>query len=537
MIPEQTVETPASLSMSPYTGTWTSSEASHLLRRTMFGPTFQQIQDAVTNGMNITISSLFTIPAINPPLTYEVTEGVAPFGTTWVTSVYPAGDTQPTENTRNNSLAAWMMQKINTESLSIAEKMCLFWQNHFAAESTFDARATYNYHSLIRTHALGDFKQFLKEMSVDPSMLFFLNSVSNQVFSPNENFARELLELFSIGKGLQIASGDYSNYTEQDVLEGAKILTGWTVDGMRSETITTPVAVFNPTYHDTSSKQLSAHFGNATIAANGATEYQDYIDVIFQQPALATFICKKIYRFFVNYDLTTDVETTVIPVMANTFITSNFSVLAVMDELLKSEHFYDVSLRGTMIKNPLECIFSMLNTSNSVPNFDLATNLEMYTNIYYFAGTLGQAYGSPPNVGGWPAYYQAPSYSKLWINSTYIKQRFMIGYYLTMLTGIEINGNFYKIDALNLVNGLSSPSNPIAVIDDLCIVFCPKAIDTVKKLTLKAILTNNLPDFEWTTQYTDYTNNLGNTTYSDPVRIRVESVLASIFQMPEFQTV
>ncbi len=537
MIPEQNVETPVSLSMSPYSGAWTSSEASHLLKRTMFGPTFQQIQDSVTNGIDATIANLLTVPLINPPLTYESTEAIAAFGTTWVTSVYPTGDSQPTENTRNSSLSAWMMQKINTESLSIIEKMSLFWQNHFSAEYTFDARATYNYHTLIRTHALGDFKQFVKEMSVDPSMLFFLNSVSNQVFSPNENFARELLELYTIGKGPQVASGDYTNYKEQDVLEGAKILTGWTVDGMRSDTIATPVAAFNPSYHDTSSKQLSSHFGDAVIASNGATEYQDYLDVIFQQPALATFICKKLYRFFVNYDLTSDVELTVIPVMANTFITNSYSISAVIEELLKSEHFYDVSLRGTMIKNPLELIFSMINTSNSVPNFDLATNLEMYTNIYYFTSSLGQSYGAPPNVGGWPAYYQAPSYSKLWINSTYIKQRFMIGYYITMLTGIQVNGNFFKINALTLVDGLSSPSNPVSVIDDLCIVFCPKAIGAIQKLTLKAILTNGLPDFEWTTQYTDYINNSGTTTYSDPVRIRVENVLASIFQMPEFQTV
>ena len=97
--------------------------------------------------------------------------------------------------------------------------------------------------------------------------------------------------------------------------------------------------------------------------------------------------------------------------------------------------------------------------------------------------------------------------------------------------------HIFKINALTLVDGLSSPSNPVSVIDDLCIVFCPKAIGAIQKLTLKAILTNGLPDFEWTIQYTDYINNSGTTTYSDPVRIRVENVLASIFQMPEFQTV
>ena len=539
MIPDQTVETPISLSMTPYTGPWTTAEASHLLRRTLFGPSYQQIQDAVTNGMGNTVTNLLTIPTINPPLTYLSDELIASFGTTWVNSVCPVSVTDQglTENARNFSLAAWMMEKINIESFSIAEKICLFWQNHFAAENTFDARATYNYHALIRTHALGNFKQFVKEMTIDPSMLFFLNGVSNQSFSPNENFARELLELYTIGKGPQIADGDYTNYTESDISASAKILTGWTVDGMRSNTITTPVAVFNSGFHDTSTKQLSTHFGNATVSANGSTEYEDYIDIIFQQNAVATFICTKLYRYFVNYDITADVQTNVISEMANTLTANNYDILPVLQELLSSEHFYDLSIRGSLIKNPIELTFSMLNTSQSTPTFDLATNMEMQLNLYWFAASQGQAYGAPPNVGGWPAYYQSPSFSKLWINSSYIKKRFEIGYYLTVLTGLQVNGNYFKINSLNLVDGLSAPSNPVSVIDDLCLIFCPKTISTTQKTVLKAILTNGLPDFEWTTQYSDYLSNPGNTTYSDPVRTRVEYVLAQIFQMPEFQTI
>ena len=217
MNPDQSVDAPVSLSMSPYSGNFTEVEASHLLRRTMFGATLQQIRAAVTNGLPATVSSLMSIPTLSPPLTYLAEEQVASFGQTWVNSVYPGGDTQPTENARRASIAAWLMENINNEGLSIAEKMCLFWQNHFAAEASFDSRATYNYFDLIRTYALGDFKQLIKEMTVDPNMLFFLNGVSNQSFSPNENYARELLELYTIGKGPQIGEGDYTNYKEQDV--------------------------------------------------------------------------------------------------------------------------------------------------------------------------------------------------------------------------------------------------------------------------------------------------------------------------------
>jgi uncharacterized protein (DUF1800 family) len=537
MIPDQTIEQPISLSLSPYTGQWTEVEAAHLLRRTMFGPTLNQIRAAVTNGLSATVSSLLTIPTITPPLTTSSDESVATFGQTWVNSVYPAGDTQPTENARLSSMASWLMQNINKEQLSIAEKICLFWQNHFAAEASFDSRATYHYFNLIRTYAIGDFKQLIKEMTSDPNMLFFLNGVSNQSFSPNENYARELLELYTIGKGPQVGEGDYTNYTEQDVAAGAKILTGWTVDGMRSTSITKPVAVFNSIFHSPTTKQLSSRFGNASITNGGAQEYENYIDVIFQQPAVATFICTKLYRYFVNYDITQEVQDNVISQMANTLITNNYVIEPVLEELFSSDHFYDVSIRGAIIKNPLELIFSILNSTSSQPTADLATNYQMYLTPYWVAGNLGQSYAAPPNVGGWPAYYQAPSFSKLWINSTFIKQRFEIGYYLTLHTGIEVNGNFFKANALQLLTEFINPSDPVEVINEMCLLYFPKGASSTEKATLKYILTNGLPDFEWTLQYNEYMSNMSDPTYSDPVRVRIESVMFQMFQMPEFQTI
>jgi uncharacterized protein (DUF1800 family) len=537
MNPDQSVETPVSLSMSPYSGNFTEIEAAHLLRRTMFGATLQQIRDAVTNGLSATVSSLMNVPTLNPPLAYLAEEQVASFGQTWVNSVYPSGDSQPTENSRRASIASWLMENINNESLSIAEKMCLFWQNHFAAEASFDSRATYNYFDLIRSHALGDFKQLIKDMTIDPNMLFFLNGVSNQSFSPNENFARELLELYTIGKGPQIGEGDYTNYTEQDVAAGAKILTGWTVDGMRSTTISSPSSTFNSLFHSPTSKQLSNHFGDAVITNGGAQEYENYIDVIFQQPAVANFICTKLYRYFVNYDITQEVQDTVIAEMATTLISNNYVIQPVLEELFLSDHFFDMSVRGAIIKSPIEMIFSIFNTSSAKPTFDLATNYQMYLTQYYYADYIGQSYASPPNVGGWPAYYQSPSFSKLWINSTFIKQRFSIAYYLTIHSGIEVNNNFLKVDALQLLSSFENPSDPVALINELCLLFFPKDGSENEKLLLKNILTDSLPDFEWTLQYNEYMANQNDLAYSDPVKFRIESVLYQIFQMPEFQTI
>lgn len=522
--------------MNPYTGPWTKQQAAHLLRRTMFGPTNQQILDAVSNGMNATVTSLLQIPAVALPLSYHPGETIAPFGTTWVNSVYPSNpiDAQTVENARLASLGATIMSRINFEQANISEKMCLFWQNHFAATATQDSRATYDYHMLIRSHALGNFRQFVKDMTVNPNMLLFLNGATNNVFSPNENYARELLELFTIGKGPQIGPGDYTNYTEDDVAAAAKILTGYYVNGLRSDTLTSVSAIYNAILHDTSTKTMSAHFGSAVIPDNGANEYIDLINVIFTQDECAFFICRKLYRYFVNYDLTAAVETDIIAVMAATLIANNYDILPVMSELLQSEHFYDISVRGAIIRGPLETVYSIFNSTSSGPAFDLATDSEMQLNLYWLAEAMNQGYASPPSVAGWPEYYQEPAFSKLWANSTTVKLRFDVAGFVTVLTGIPVNGELLKVNALTFVDGLSLPADAVAVIDDIADVFCPKGLSAVQKLVLKAILTGGLPDFEWTIQYNDYQANIGNPTFENPVRTKVEQVLYRVFQMPEF---
>lgn len=540
MKPEQPVEQPLSLNMNPYSGTWDKAAAAHLLRRTMFGATNQQILDAVSNGMNATVASLLQIPAVDLPLTYDTGEGIAAYGATWINSVYPTdvAANQTTENARIKSLGAWMMKRLNSPTVSIAEKMCLFWQNHFAATAASDSRATYQYHMLIRNHALGNFRQFIKDMTIDPTMLIFLNGATNFNFSPNENYARELLELFTVGKGPQIATGDYTNYTEDDVAAGAKILTGWTVLGLRSDTVTVPYAQFFPTAHENSDKTLSYHFNNTVIPNADENEYANYIDVIFQQDAVAHFICKEIYRYFVNYDLTTDVTTNVIPVMAQTMIDNNYEILPVMEQLLKSEHFYDLSLRGSLIRSPLEMVFGMFNATSSSPNFDLSTDSDMYLSLYWIAETMGQAYATPPSVAGWSAYYQAPAFSKLWVNATHIKTRFDISTYVTILTGIPVNGNYLKINALGFLNGLSDPGNCTTVIADMCEVFCPKPVNALQQATLKAILINGVgatAEGAWTQQYTQYIG--GDTSLESAINNRVQLTLSRLFKMPEFQTI
>lgn len=528
-----------SLSLTPYTGQWTKAEAGHLLRRTTFGATNQEILDVVANGMSATVTSLLQIPAVGDPLSFHPDETIVAPGQTWINAVYPSNqvDAVTVSGARQMSFGAWLMERINNESLTIAEKICLFWHNHFSATPSVDMRAGYEYHMLLRSHALGDFKQMVKDVTVDPCMLIFLNGATNNVFSPNENYARELLELFTIGKGPQIGPGDYTNYTEDDIAEAAKILTGYYVDGLLSDTLTSVSAIYNDLLHDQTTKTMSSKFGGAVITNNGANEYADLIDVIFQQNEVANHICRKLYRYFVNYDLTATVESTVITEMANTLILNNYQILPVLSELFQSEHFYDISVRGALIKGPLDMLYSMLNSCDSQPAFNLATDSEMRLNVYWYSESLGQAYATPPSVAGWPAYYQEPSFSKLWVNATFIKSRFDASLWMTIGAGIAVNGDNWKVDALHVLDNLSNPNDYNVVIDDLVDIFCPKGLTAAQKLTLASILTGGLLSLtDWQMEYSLYLANIGDPVYEDPIRLRMEMTLSRLFQMPEFHT-
>ncbi len=524
------------MSLVPYNGPWTRAEAAHLLRRTIFGPTHQQIGAIANLSMQDAVNQLLTVGNVSPPLAYDAGETVVPQGQTWVNALYPANpvSNQLCEMARVKSLTAWLMKNINYQSMDISQKMLFFWQNHFGVAFSSDARATYSYLELLRTQGLGNVKQLVKDVTINPAMLMFLNGNTNSVQHPNENYSRELLELFTIGKGDQIAPGDYSTYTEMDVAAGAKILSGYVVNGLRSSTLTAAQALFVSFLHDNSTKTLSYHFANASITNGGANEFANYIDVIFQQPEVATYLCTKLYRFFVNYELTNEVETNIIPGMVQTMLANNYDVSPVLFDLFTSQHFYEVALRGSIVRSPLENVFSLFNATESQINVNLATDYNIYLNMYFAASNMGLDFINPSSVAGWEAFYLAPAFSRLWINSTTIKFRFDLSTGLFVF-GIPINGYTLKIDTIPFLNNLSLPSSADAVISDICELFIPKPVDASTHSDLVNILTNNLPTFEWTLQYNDYLNNPSNPTFVDPVRYRVQLVLDRVFKMPQSQ--
>lgn len=226
--------------LDPYSGSWTQKEARHLLRRTSFGVSQSLVNEAVSLGVSATINKLFTENALpDAPLKYvldglsngEALDPSASYGETWVNGdVIPVEDANTSARNiilrfRSRSLYAWSYLQMQNSAMSIREKLTLFWHNHFVAVNG-NPHLEYYYMNLLRNNSLGNFKELTKQITIDPNMLRFLSGNQNINTAPNENYSRELLELFTVGKGDAVGNGDYTNYTEDDVVEIAKTLTG-----------------------------------------------------------------------------------------------------------------------------------------------------------------------------------------------------------------------------------------------------------------------------------------------------------------------
>ena len=176
-------------------------------------------------GLDVAMDLIFaTQPVPPPPVNPNFTDDPnTPIGETWVDKAVTPNVTG-LQGFRDQSLRSWTLNLIRTEGINIQEKMVLFWHNHFPTADLNDSRYVYKYSTLLRQFALGNFKELTKQMTLEPAMLRYLNGRENTAASPNENYARELLELFTIGKGPLAGPSDYTNYTEQDVVEMAKVL-------------------------------------------------------------------------------------------------------------------------------------------------------------------------------------------------------------------------------------------------------------------------------------------------------------------------
>jgi len=528
--------------LTPYTGSWTQAEVIHLLRRTTFGLRPADIQLLLTMTPGAAVDYLFsnaptTAPA--PPVNNYYTAYTDPTGVlagqTWINAAYGDGTVN---GKRRLSLKSWWMGLMINENCSILEKMTWFWHNHFSTSLTTiqDARTGYLHHAMLRANALGNFKTLVGLVTKDPGMLIYLNGSANTKTAPDENYGRELQELFTVSKY------NTPNYTEDDVKAAAHVLTGWQVDFT-----TIPVSSkFTPTRHDTTNKVFSAFYNNTVITgqagANGANETDALINMIFTTAAsqVANWICTKLYRYFVYYDTVTDVtvQSNIINGMASTLISNNWNVVPAIKQLLKSQHFFDVNSRACYIRTPLDFYNGIFKTFNiKLPNtFDDAKTYAIWNAVRQYAADNGLDLGEPPNVAGFPAYYQSPEFYELWINSnTYPHRLEFIDMMLS--TGFKGGtGTSILIDVLAFASAFPNAGDPDLLVQYCCDLLLGLDPSTTRKASLKSILlSGQTTNGYWTSAWGDYISNPTNVTYKGIVKTRISSLLTEIMHSEEHQ--
>jgi uncharacterized protein (DUF1800 family) len=523
--------------LEPYSGPWGFDQVAHLLRRSMFGATKLNIQSMMTLTMSQVIAQLLSdTPAPDPPVGTNSSDTDTPIGQTWVNNPKLDADGNNPNGVRLTSLKSWWIGLMLGQSISLRERMTLFWHSNFVTETDVvgDARFSYRYLALLRQYALGNFRALAKAATIDAAMLRYLNGNTSTAAHPNENYARELQELFTIGKGPEIAPGNYTNYTEADVQAAARVLTGWRDDG------TNLISYFTASRHDSTNKTFSSDYGNTIITGQsgtaGANEVDALLDMIFAQQETAKFICRKLYRWFVYYIIDDTVEANIIVPLANTLRANSYEIKPVLQTLLGSAHFYDPVNIGCMIKNPLEFAAGLCREFSVV--FPASSNVTaQYAQWKYVqtqAANMQLDAGDPPNVAGWAAYYQLPQFYELWINSDTLPKRNQFSDLLAG-SGHTGSGTTIVIDPIAFANQVSDPSDPNTIVLEFSQLLFPIAITDNQQAFLKETLIPGLPDYEWTAEWNAYKADPTNAAKLSAVKSKLQALVKFMMDMAEYQ--
>ncbi len=465
----------------PHTGidTWGPAQARHLLRRTGFSATVQEVE---------TVAALPRDQVVELLLTEEFPD--KPFA--WIDEPYnPRGWTreqrqqwQATNRERLRELRDWWFRRLLRGPYNLQEKMLVFWHGHFVIEQSNVkvAQYMYNYQAMLRRNALGNFGTFVKEMYKEPAMLIYLNGRENTAGNPNENFARELLELFTMGIG---------NYTEADIKEAARALTGWRI---RRED--------NSSYLDLRRYDADQ---KTFLGKSGYFTGDHIIDIILEQDATALFICRKIYSWLVN----PEPDEARVSELATLFRSSGYEIKPVLRSILNSDYFYETNNVGAIIKPPIQLV---LDTARL---FD-ATDQD-FNYLSRASAVLGQELFSPPNVAGWPG-------QRGWISPLLLATRSAFGE--LAIKGGRIDRKNYRgtglsIDTMQFARsfGTDSARELIDLWEQHLLTI---GIDDVTRENLLNLLLEGAEEGDWSLNYPG-------------VEDRVKNSLAQFLRLPEFQ--
>ncbi len=346
---------------------WNLKWAGHLYRRAAFGASPAEMTEAVSRGLPATLDRLFQ----GAPDSDAIEKTLVAVG------ARTADRANPFE------LRAWWLYAMLNGGRPIQEKMTLFWHNHFATSIAKVQRTTwmFNQNRLIRQHALAKFGPFLHDMSRDAAMIVWLDNNSNVKAHPNENYAREVMELFTLGVG---------HYTEKDIREAARAFTGWHTNGGEYD--------FNARFHDDGEKTVLGKTGNW----NG----DDVLDILLKRPDCAEFLVRKLYRYFISE--LQDPPAKLIAPLAESFRKTDYDIADLVRRMLSSRHFFSAHAYRQRIKAPVEYVLGAVRTvyDGQPPPQPLVGRVDL----------MGQQLFAPPNVKGWPG-------GQAWLNTSTVLAR------------------------------------------------------------------------------------------------------------------
>ncbi|MGB2807947.1 MAG: DUF1800 domain-containing protein [Sedimentisphaerales bacterium] len=381
---------------------WTLAQAGHLYRRAAFGATWDQLQQTLSDGPRRTIDKLLRPKA-----------DIAVFNRTY--DEYETGSV--------DSLRAWWLRRMILTPHPLLEKMTLFWHSHFATDSAKvkNARLMQQHIQLLRSQALNSFQALLKGISHDPAMLISLGAEANRRARPNDNFARTLMETFTLGPG---------NFTEKDVQEAARSFTGWFVMMSRLRYI--------PREHDGNIKQILGQKGNFTG--------DDVIRIVLEQRATAQTLVHKLYRWLICETEGPDAK--LIAPLAKSFA-KDYNILKLAEKMLRSNLFFSTAAYRRRIKSPVEFAMSIVKGLEGViSTTQLAQDLtDLGQNLYY-----------PPTVKGWTG-------GRHWINSATMVGRHNLA--LALLQGSGPYGDKLNPWTIAKKHGCSTPQSSARFLLDL----------------------------------------------------------------------
>ena len=535
----------------PYTGTLGLRKAKHLLRRATFNYAKSNI-DAISSMSPSEALSFLTSNEdylVPEPFDYH-NDGF------WTSSSELPGSFSTQGRKRAYVNAWWWYNALN--QVTIKYKLSYFLFTSFTVGNNSIAGAStyfYDYLRLIDFYALGNIKALSKKITLDNAMLEYLDNNSNRANNPNENYAREFLELFTILKGPQIGVDDYTHYTELDVQQAARVFTGFRKKNDRTiidPDTNLPKGYNNISRHDAGNKVFSNAFNNTEIIGQSTEEgmdqeLDDFVEMIFAKEETARAYCRKLYRFFVKSEWGVEVETDIIEPLAAQLIEDNYDILPTLTTLLSSQHFFDQAdneendeIIGAIVKSPLQLVNEVI-TFFQIPIPNPNTHAEDYYGKFfrkflhnsYFASS-GMNFFSPETVAGFPAHYQGPDFDRHWFTSSTIIARYkLIESLIAGRNKIFPNANIMtQLDTVAFVSEyIQNPSDVNDLVIELTNYLFPEFIEEERIEYFKGIVLEDFEDYYWTEAWNMYINGGDDVV----VRTRLNSLILALVNSSEFQ--